>query len=183
MKITNTALPDVLLIEPRVFSDPRGYFYESHQIKKYQDAGMHPFVQDNISYSKKNVLRGLHYQLNNAQDKLVSVLKGKVFDVAVDVRKGSPTFGHWVGYELSDENHWQLYIPKGFAHGFCVLSDEAYFHYKCSDFYNPTSEYGIVWNDPTINIAWPLAQPLVSDKDALNKTLDSMDLHLPQYGK
>lgn len=183
MKITPTALPEVLLIEPRVFADNRGYFYESHQAKKYQDAGMLPFVQDNVSYSKKNVLRGLHYQLTNAQDKLVSVLSGAVFDVAVDVRKGSPNFGKWVGYVLSDENHLQLYVPKGFAHGFCVLSEGAYFHYKCTDYYNPSSEYGIVWDDPTIQIDWPVTNPIVSDKDALNMKLsDIQENDLPIFG-
>lgn len=182
MKITPTELPGVLLIEPRVFADSRGYFYESHQAKKYAEAGILPFVQDNVSYSKKNVLRGLHYQLANAQDKLVSVLRGKVFDVAVDVRKNSPHFGQWVGYVLSDENHLQLYIPKGFAHGFCVLSDEAYFHYKCTDYYNPAAEQGIVFDDPSINIDWPITNPLVSDKDALNKKLTDIAEHdLPVY--
>lgn len=169
MQIETTSLPGVILIKPRVFSDARGRFFESFQAKRYAEAGIHlPFVQDNISYSTKGTLRGLHYQLQHPQGKLVSVLQGKVFDVAVDIRLGSKTFGQSFGCELSDENHCQLYVPPGFAHGFYVLSEEACFHYKCTDYYQPNDEHGIAWNDQTLGINWPLYdQPLLSPRDQL----------------
>jgi len=169
MKAIPTAIPEVLIIEPQVFGDQRGFFFESYNARKFTEAtGLTPqFVQDNHSRSAKNVLRGLHYQLQQPQDKLVRVVAGAVFDVAVDVRKGSKTFGQWVGVELSAENKKMLWIPGGFAHGFVVLSDHAEFLYKTTDYWAPEHERCIVWNDPELNIAWPLdgAQPLVSGKD------------------
>lgn len=167
MEVVQTGISDLVLIKPKVFGDKRGFFYEMFQENRYRDAGIDVnFVQDNLSSSSKNVLRGLHYQTQNPQDKLVSVLVGEVFDVAVDIRPGSPTYGQWFGAILSDENHHQLFVPKGFAHGFYVLSDTAIFHYKCSDYYTPAHEAGIIWNDATLNIDWPLqGEPIVSEKD------------------
>src|SRR5262249_31094683 len=150
MKLIETPLKGLMVIEPNVFSDTRGYFFEVFQQHRYQEQGFPPFIQDNVSRSKKHVLRGLHYQLPHAQGKLVWVTSGTVWDVAVDIRVSSPTFGQWFGITLSDENHTQLYIPPGFAHGFCVLSDTADFHYKCTEYYSPSSEHGIAWNDPRI---------------------------------
>ena len=164
---TPTSLKEVLIIEPRVFKDERGFFKESYHKEKYQEAGIHhTFVQDNQSQSVKDVLRGLHYQLKHPQAKLIHVLGGAIFDVVVDIRQGSPTFGKWVGMHLSAQNHRQLYIPEGFAHGFCVLSEQADIEYKCSDFYSPDDEYGLRWNDPELNINWPIQNPLLSPKDA-----------------
>ena len=166
MKIVPTSLPGVMVIEPSVFGDDRGFFMETWRADAYEDAGIKfPFVQDNHSRSTKGVLRGLHFQLEHPQGKLVGVSRGSVFDVAVDVRTGSPTFGQWYGTELSDENHRQLWIPPGFAHGFCVLSDVADFQYKCTDYYCKECEGGIAWNDPGIGIDWPMAAPLLSAKD------------------
>jgi len=167
VQIMKTSLPDVLLIEPKVFGDERGFFVETWQKKFFEEAGiLMPFVQDNHSRSSKGVLRGLHFQLKHPQGKLVRVSRGSVFDVAVDVRTGSPTFGQWYGAELSAENHRQLWVPPGFAHGFCVLSDVADFQYKCTDYYCPDCEGGIVWNDSDINIDWPIAvPPSLSTKD------------------
>ena len=166
MNIVNLSIPEVKLIKPRAFPDDRGFFLQSYHEEQYRDAGIDvSFVQDNRSRSSRGVLRGLHYQLEHAQDKLVSVVRGKVFDVAVDIRKGSPTFGKWVGEILSDENHHQLFVPKGFAHGFLVLSDEVDLFYKCSDFYAPGDEHGILWSDPAVGIEWPSIDPLLSDKD------------------
>ena len=169
MQVETTSLPGVLLIKPRIFHDDRGRFFESFQAKRYAEHGINlPFVQDNISYSKKGTLRGLHYQLLHPQGKLVSVPQGKVFDVAVDIRLGSKTFGQSFGCELSDENHHQLYVPPGFAHGFYVLSEDVCFQYKCTDYYQPKDEYGIAWDDETLGIKWPLSeQPLLSPKDKL----------------
>lgn len=169
MKIIETALPGVLLIEPRVFGDQRGFFLETWNRERYLDAGFPDveFVQDNHSRSHKGVLRGLHTQVANPQGKLVQVVTGSVFDVAVDIRTGSPTFGQWVGYELNEENHRQLWIPPGFAHGFCVLSDVVDFTYKCTTLYAPGDEAGIVWNDADVGIEWPIDTPLLSDKDAI----------------
>lgn len=167
MQVKETSLPGVLLIEPRVFHDPRGFFFESFQVERYREAGIRePFVQDNLSHSSRGVLRGLHYQLQHPQGKLVSVVMGEVFDVGVDIRQGSPTFGHWFGHILSDQNHCQMYIPPGFAHGFCVLSGTATFTYKCTDFYAAGDEYGIRWDDPSIGIDWPIDAPVLSEKDA-----------------
>ena len=166
MKITTTALPGVLIIEPKAFGDARGFFLETFQSERYAKAGITlPFVQDNHSRSQRGVLRGLHLQSNRPQGKLVSVSRGSVFDVAVDIDPQSATFGQYVGVELSDDNHLQLWIPPGYAHGFCVLSEVADFQYKCTDFYYPEDEAGIIWNDPDVNIAWHLDNPLLYEKD------------------
>lgn len=178
-----TALEGVILIEIDVFPDPRGFFLEICHAKKYADGGIAgPFVQSNFSKSVRGTLRGLHYQIKHAQGKLVSVVEGRVFDVAVDIRRGSPTFGKWFGTELSVENRRQLYIPVGFAHGFCVLSETAGMVYNCTDFYSSQDERGIIWNDPTLGIAWPVAHPLLSTKDQAYKTLAEMAGELPVYG-
>jgi dTDP-4-dehydrorhamnose 3,5-epimerase len=167
MKVIETELPGVLILEPRVFRDDRGYFVETWNASRYAEAGLpERFVQDNLSYSTRGVLRGLHYQHPRAQGKLVSVLQGAVYDVAVDIRRGAPTFGRWVGVELSAENGRQLYVPEGFAHGFAVLGDEALFVYKCTAPYDPAGEGSILWDDPDLGIAWPLATPRLSGKDA-----------------
>ena len=164
------------VIEPAVFGDARGYFMETYNERDYQDAGIDcRFVQDNQSASKRGVLRGLHYQINHPQDKLVRVVNGEVFDVAVDLRDGSPTFGHWFGVVLSAENKKQLFIPKNFAHGFLVLSEYAEFFYKVTDFYHPNDEGGILWNDPDIAVDWPMdglteSDILLSDKDKVQQT-------------
>ena len=168
MKVTPLAIPDVLLIEPKVFGDERGFFYESFNQKAFQEAtGLDVrFVQDNHSKSGKNVLRGLHYQVQQPQGKLVRVVQGEVFDVAVDIRKNSPTYGQWVGMHLSAENKKQLWIPPGLAHGFVVLSETAEFLYKTTDYYAPALERCICWNDPDIGIEWPIeGEPLLSAKD------------------
>ncbi len=169
MKFIPTAISEVLVIEPDVFGDPRGFFFETWSRKKFAEAGLNAdFVQDNHSRSGRNVLRGLHYQLQNTQGKLVRVTLGEVFDVAVDIRRSSPTFGKWVGEILSAENKKLFWVPPGFAHGFLVLSDVAEFQYKCTDFYNPAAERCIIWNDPTLNIGWPCNDPqqlLLSAKD------------------
>ena len=167
MKVTPLSLPEVLLIEPAVFGDARGYFFESYRAERYGAAGIAlPFVQDNVSLSRRGVLRGLHYQHPNPQGKLVQVLRGSVFDVAVDLRRASPTFGRWSGAELSSENHRQLWIPPGFAHGFAVTSDEALFVYKCTAPYDARAERCIRWDDPALGIDWPVAGPQLSPKDA-----------------
>lgn len=177
MKITPTTHPDVLLIEPKVFGDARGFFCETFSQRQFDDAaGRHvDFVQDNHSRSSRGVLRGLHYQLApHAQGKLVRCASGAVFDVAVDMRKDSPRFGQWVGATLTAENHHQLWIPPGFAHGFLVLSERAEFLYKCTSYYDPTSERALLWNDPAISIDWPLPsgiRPVVSTKDAAGASL------------
>ncbi len=169
MKATKTELKDVLLIEPDVFEDERGFFFESYNQRTYANMGIREkFVQDNHSRSVKHTLRGLHYQINPGQGKLVRVVVGEVFDVAVDLRFGSPTFGKWTGYYLSAESKRQLYIPVGFAHGFCVTSEVAEFEYKCTDFYSPGDERGIIWNDPDIGIDWPVSEPILSPKDSGN---------------
>ena len=167
MKITETNLQGVLIIQPGVFEDSRGYFCETFHSKRYKDNGIYlDFVQDNISVSKKGTLRGLHYQIPpRAQGKLCHVIKGSVLDVAVDLRYGSPTYGQHVRVELSDENHTQILIPPGFAHGFAVLSDEAIFQYKCSDFYSKEHERAIRFDDPDLNINWGIKNPIVSEKD------------------
>lgn len=174
MKIKETTLPGVLLIEPTVFGDDRGYFYESFNEKKFAElTGLHVnFVQDNHSKSVKNVLRGMHYQIQQAQGKLVRVVAGEVFDVAVDLRKDSPTFGQWTGAYLSAENRLQMWIPEGFAHGFVVTSDSAEFLYKTTDFWAPQYERCLQWNDPSVGIQWPLsAEPTLSAKDQIGKSL------------
>jgi dTDP-4-dehydrorhamnose 3,5-epimerase len=168
MKATRLSIPDVILLEPKVFGDPRGFFFESYNQRAFQEAtGFDPnFVQDNHSRSVKGVLRGMHYQIEQTQGKLVRVLAGEVFDVAVDIRKSSPTYGRWVGEVLSAENKKELWIPEGFAHGFYVLSDAAEFFYKATDYWAPEHERFIAWNDPTIGIKWPLeGAPTLSAKD------------------
>jgi dTDP-4-dehydrorhamnose 3,5-epimerase len=172
MRILNTDLPGVLLIEPDVFRDARGHFLETFHERKYREAGIrHSFVQDNQSRSLRGTLRGLHAQLLTPQGKLIRALQGEIFDVAVDIRPGSPTFGKWTGATLSADDFRQMFIPPGFAHGFCVLSDFADVAYKCTDFYDPADEIGLRWNDPDVGIAWPIREPLLSDKDAALPTL------------
>lgn len=170
---TETAIKDVYIIEPTKFGDHRGYFMETYNQQDFEAAGLHyNFVQDNQSSSRKGVLRGLHFQKTYPQAKLVRVLKGEVFDVAVDLRKGSPTYGKWVGVTLSDENGKQFLIPRGFAHGFVVTSDHAEFAYKCDEFYHPEDEGGLIWNDPEIGVEWPDAgEILLSEKDKKNPSL------------
>jgi dTDP-4-dehydrorhamnose 3,5-epimerase len=166
MKIIETKLPGVLIIEPDVFGDSRGFFMETYHKERYRTIGINAeFVQDNTSFSTKGTLRGLHFQYPHSQAKLVQVFMGEVFDVAVDIRKGSPAFGQWFGVTLSSDNKQQLFIPVGFAHGFCVLSETALFSYKCTEFYSPADERGILWSDPDIGIEWPVKDPLLSDKD------------------
>ena len=182
MKVTPQGLPEVLLVEPKVFGDDRGFFMELFHAKRYADAGIPgPFVQDNYSRSAKGILRGLHFQEPQAQGKLVQVLAGAVYDVAVDVRRGSPTFGKWSAVELSSENRRQLWIPPGFAHGFCVLSVFADFHYKCTTLYAPEVERGVLWNDPDLGIPWPVKEPLLSGKDAKAPRLKDAPV-LPVFG-
>lgn len=169
MKVIPTAIPDVLILEPKVFGDARGFFFESFNLRAFQAAtGLAPnFVQDNHSRSSKNILRGLHYQLTKPQGKLVRVVRGAVFDVAVDMRASSPTFGKHVACELSEDNHRQIWIPAGFAHGFLTLTDSADFIYKTTDYYAPEDEHCVMWNDATLNIAWPLSgAPRISERDS-----------------
>lgn len=184
MKVVETKLPGVIIFEPDVYADARGYFQEIFQKERYQAHGIDlTFVQDNISRSKQHVLRGLHFQVEQPQGKLVFVSRGRVFDVAVDVRYGSPTFGEFIAVILDDENHRQVYIPPGFAHGFCVLSDEADFIYKCTDYYHHSSERGILWNDADIAIPWPVTNPILSTKDSQNALLkDISPDFIPRYG-
>jgi dTDP-4-dehydrorhamnose 3,5-epimerase len=166
MKVTQTKLKDVLIIEPRVFSDERGFFFEAYSRERYSQYGINnEFVQDNLSSSIRGTLRGLHYQYPHSQAKLVQVISGEVLDVAVDIRIGSPTFGQWAGVLLSSDNKKQLFIPKGFAHGFCVMSDSALLTYKCDDYYSPDCDKGILWSDPEIGIEWMVINPLLSEKD------------------
>ena len=179
MKVTPTAIPDLLVIEPKVFGDARGFFYESFNQKAFNEAtGLDVnFVQDNHSRSARGVLRGLHYQIQQPQGKLVRVVRGAVFDVAVDIRKSSATFGKWVGMELSEDNHKQLWIPAGFAHGFLVLSDTAEFLYKTTDYYAPAHERSLLWNDPDVGVAWPITgEPQLAAKDAAAKRLDEAEV-------
>lgn len=172
MKVSQTELPGVLLIEPKVFGDERGFFLECFQSERYREIGIElPFVQDNHSRSQRGVLRGLHFQKTRPQGKLVRVSRGAVYDVAVDINPDSPTCGRFVGVELNDENHLQMWIPPGYAHGFCVLSEVADFEYKCTDLYFPQDEGGLLWNDPEVGIPWPVEQPTLSAKDQLNPTL------------
>ena len=183
MEVVDTEIPEVKLIHPKVFGDERGFFFESYQIEKYQKAGIQfPFVQDNVSFSSKGVLRGLHFQHPVNQRKLVGVLQGSVFDVAVDIRKGSPTFGKWVGFELNSEKKNQLWIPRGFAHGFQVLSETALFVYKCDNTYSPETDHSLIWNDPDLGINWPLENPSLSQKDQKGLRLqDIPEKDLPSY--
>lgn len=178
MKVIPTDLDGVLIIEPKLFTDERGFFMESFQKRRYQDAGIETeFVQDNISRSVCNTLRGLHYQYPNDQAKLVQVLEGEIYDVAVDIRRGSRTFGRWVDVLLSAENQRQFFVPAGFAHGFCVLSPSALFLYKCSDFYSPEAEGGICWNDPDLGIPWPVRSPILSQRDSRFTPLSEVASH------
>jgi len=182
VKVTQLDIPGVLLIEPAVFRDPRGLFCETFHALRYAEAGITElFVQDNYSRSIRGTLRGLHYQDPHAQGKLVMVLDGSVYDVVVDIRRGSPTFGKWHGLELSADNTRQLYVPPGCAHGFCVTSEQAAFLYKCTDFYSPKDERGIIWNDPTLAISWPVSAPVLSLKDQAFPTFQTIQAHLPQY--
>ncbi len=185
MKVIPTNLEKVFIIEPRAFSDSRGYFYETYHKERYVEQGIcSDFVQDNFSYSIQGTLRGLHYQFPKPQAKLVQVLQGEIYDIALDIRRGSPTFGQWVGAYLSEQNKQQLYIPEGFAHGFAVLSPIALFAYKCSDFYAPECEGGVIWNDPDLGIEWPLDKPILSEKDSnYNRLKDIEPGRLPAYGE
>jgi dTDP-4-dehydrorhamnose 3,5-epimerase len=180
MQITPTAIPEVVIIEPKVFRDDRGFFLETFQTDKYKGAGItQPMVQDNHSGSIRGVLRGLHYQIHKPQGKLVSVIAGEVFDVAVDLRRSSPTFGRWIGTTLSAESRRQIWVPAGFAHGFYVLSDWAEVCYKVTDFYDPSSERTLIWNDPSVAIRWPLrdgSKPLLSPKDTQGLSLAKAEL-------
>lgn len=187
MKVTPMAgLPEVLLVEPQVFGDARGFFMEAYHAGRYADAGIpYTFVQDNVSRSRRGVVRGLHYQEPDAQGKLVSALEGAVWDVAVDVRLGSPTFGRWVAAELSAENKRQLWVPAGFAHGFAVVSDEALFVYKCTAYYRPEHERAVRWDDPSLGITWPIDRPpQLSTRDAVAVPLGEVSPSLlPSYGR
>ena len=183
MKVIPTALPEVLRFEPSVFGDARGYFFETWHRERYAAAGVpREFVQDNVSRSQRGILRGLHLQEPYAQGKLVQVLEGEVYDVAVDVRFGSPRFGQWVGELLSSDNHRQLYVPPGFAHGFCVTSESALLQYKCTDLYHPETELSVAWNDPALGITWPVKNPVLSKKDGSAKALSEVPRErLPRY--
>ncbi|WP_201315287.1 dTDP-4-dehydrorhamnose 3,5-epimerase [Dyella sp. EPa41] len=183
MKVVETSLPGCIVIEPQVFGDSRGFFYESYNEAKYREAGVdRKFVQSNVSRSARGVLRGLHYQWPHPQGKLVSVLEGEVYDVAVDIRRGSPTFGQWAGVMLTADNHRHFWIPEGFAHGFCVLSEFATFSYQCTDLYDAKADGGVRWNDPAIGIDWPVSEPLLSDKDGKTPLLaDVPPDRLPEY--
>lgn len=180
MKVTSTAIPDVLIIEPKVFGDARGFFFESFNQRVFEEATgvSQAFVQDNHSRSARGVLRGLHYQIQKPQGKLVRVVRGAVFDVAVDIRRPSPTFGQWVGVELSEDNHRQLWVPPGFAHGFLVLSESADFLYKTTDYYAPEHERCIAWNDPAVGVGWPDIgmAPRLSAKDVVGRCLNEAEL-------
>ena len=167
MKRLTTSLPGVFIFEPSVFEDNRGFFMEIYHQGRYGEAEVtYPFVQDNLSHSVRGTLRGLHYQLHHPQAKLIQAISGTVYDVAVDIRRNSPTFCKWIGVELSEKNKRQMFIPEGFAHGFCVLSDRADVVYKCTDFYAPHDEGGILWSDPALGIDWPVKEPLLSAKDS-----------------
>lgn len=183
MRISPTELPEVLLVEPTVHRDERGYFLEAWHAERFADAGLSAtFVQDNHSRSRRATLRGLHAQIGKPQGKLVRVTCGEIFDVAVDIRVGSPTFGRSVGVRLSAENFRQLFVPEGFAHGFCVISETAEIQYKCTAFYAPETELTIAWNDPRLGIEWPIDEPLLSAKDRLGRRLDDLkEDELPRY--
>jgi dTDP-4-dehydrorhamnose 3,5-epimerase len=182
VRVIPTDIPEVLLIEPRVHSDPRGFFLETFHTGRYAEHGIvGPFVQDNHSRSQHGTIRGLHLQLTKPQAKLMRVIVGEIFDVAVDVRRGSPTFGKWVGVRLSAESFRQYYIPAGFAHGFSVLSPVAEIEYKCTDVYDPNGQLGLAWNDPTLDIPWGVDSPLLSDRDRANPTLEEARDLLPLY--
>jgi dTDP-4-dehydrorhamnose 3,5-epimerase len=183
MKVTPLEIPEILLVEPKVLGDARGYFVETFQAERYAEVGIRErFVQDNLSLSCRGTLRGLHLQHPRGQGKLVYVVEGEVFDAAVDVRVGSPSFGKWAGMRLSSRDHRQMYIPPGFAHGFCVVSEHALFAYKCTDVYLPQQELGVAWNDPALAIPWPISQPIISEKDQHFLPLAAIDpARLPQW--
>ncbi len=182
MEFESTPLPGVILIKPRIFRDERGFFLETYHQKKFSEGGLEvSFVQDNHVLSQKGALRGLHAQRSKPQGKLIRVVEGEIFDVAVDIRRGSPTFGKWFGAKLSAESLHQLYIPPDFAHGYCVLSERSQVEYKCTDFYDPTDEIGIRWDDPKIGIDWPLKDPILSKKDAALPSLAELQDRLPSY--
>ena len=182
MEFTETSLPGVILVKPKVHQDTRGFFLETFHSSKYADGGIPgPFVQDNHSKSIKGTLRGLHSQSRKPQGKLVRAIEGVIYDVAVDMRRGSPTFGRWVGEILSAENFHQLYIPPDFLHGFCVISEIAQVEYKCTDVYDPGHEVGVAWNDPDLGIDWPIAEPVLSAKDAAAPRLAEIEDQLPTY--
>ncbi len=179
MTFTPTTLPGILLITPKVFGDERGFFMESYRRELFEEAGIPPLVQDNHSRSVRDTLRGLHYQHPYGQGKLIRVTSGVVFDVLVDVRRASPTFGKWEGHELSESNKRQLWVPPGFAHGFCVLSESADFLYKCSEYYHPETEYTLLWNDEAVGVEWPVRDPILSEKDMKGKRLNELSV-LPE---
>jgi dTDP-4-dehydrorhamnose 3,5-epimerase len=182
VRFVPTDLPDVLVIEPDVHMDGRGFFLETYHVDRYREHGIEgPFVQDNHSRSVAGTLRGLHLQVRHAQGKLIRVIEGEVFDVAVDVRRGSPTFGRWVGVTLTADNFRQCYVPPGFAHGFCVVSPIAQVEYKATDVYDPASELGVAWNDPALAIQWPVRQPLLSERDSAYPTLAEVLDRLPDW--
>ena len=182
MNVVETSLPGALIFEPDVYGDDRGFFLESYNEARYKEHGLPSFVQDNLSYSKNGVLRGLHFQNPNPQGKLVSVLEGEVYDVAVDIRLGSPTFGHWTGVYLSAENKRQFYVPENFAHGFVVTGDVALFSYKCTAYYSPEDEGTVLWSDPDIEVEWPVENPTLSAKDQGARPLSELpDGVLPDY--
>jgi len=181
VRVVATAIPEVLILEPDVHTDGRGFFLETYHADRYRENGIPgPFVQDNHSRSLAGTLRGLHLQLRHPQGKLIRVIEGEIFDVAVDVRRGSPTFGRWVSVALTAENFKQVYVPQGFAHGFCVVSPIAQVEYKCTDVYDPSSEVGIAWNDPALGISWPVTQPLLSPRDSNHLTLAELTDRLPR---
>ena len=180
MKVLETSLPGVLILEPRVYGDARGWFMETFNAEVFREAGLpDTFAQDNHSFSVAGVVRGLHYQLEQPQGKLVRCARGRIFDVAVDLRRGSPTYGRWEGHELDDERHRQLFVPVGFGHGFCVLSETADVHYKLSSLYHPETEAGIAWDDPQIAVEWPLSDPQLSDRDRAAPKLAEVADELP----
>jgi len=182
MKFIPTELDGVLVIEPDLFRDPRGFFLETYHLRKYREGGIAgPFVQDNHSRSARGTIRGLHAQRLHPQGKLIRVLQGEISDVVVDIRKGSPTFARWIKVELTADNFLQCFVPPGFAHGFCVRSEFAEVEYKCTDFYDPSDEIRIIWNDPSIGVQWPTAEPVLSDRDRDARTLDELMQFLPQY--
>jgi len=181
VRVVSTAIPEVLILEPDVYTDGRGFFLETYHADRYRENGIPgPFVQDNHSRSLAGTLRGLHLQLRHPQGKLIRVIEGEILDVAVDVRRGSPTFGRWVSVALTAENFKQVYVPPGFAHGFCVVSPIAQVEYKCTDVYDPSSEIGIAWNDPALGISWPVTQPLLSPRDSNHLTLAELTDRLPR---
>jgi dTDP-4-dehydrorhamnose 3,5-epimerase len=182
MKVRATNLPEVLVLEPRVFRDARGFFVETFSTADLAGTSIPDrFAQDNHSRSTRDVLRGLHYQLSRPQGKLIHVVRGRIYDIAVDIRRGSPTFARWVGFELTDENLYSLWIPPGFAHGFCVLSDVADVVYKCTTLYDAADDRGIAWNDPQIAIEWPTPSPIVSEKDSAHPRLSEAGDSLPSF--